>query len=78
MSEFGDNQVPHQCVGKGQQGIKGIKPLLPLRFRQNFPSLRLGEKLAQYLNGRRRSSADRAGLELVLPPSEKYEAVVVQ
>ena len=48
MSEFGDNQVPHQCVGKGQQGIK---PLPPLSFRQNLPSLRLGEMLAQYLNG---------------------------
>ena len=24
LSEFGDNQVPHQCVGKGQQGIKPL------------------------------------------------------
>ena len=50
LSEFGDNQVSHQCVGKGQQRIK---PLPPMSFRQNFPSLRLGEMLAQYLNGYR-------------------------
>ena len=49
LSEFGDNQVPHQCVRKGQQGIKPLLP--PLSFRQNFPSLRLGEMLAQNLNG---------------------------
>ena len=49
LSEIGDNQVPHQWVGKGQQGIK---PLPLLRFSLNFPSLRSGEMLAQYLNGR--------------------------
>ena len=48
MSEIGDNQVSHQCVGKGQQGIK---PLPLLSFILIFPSLRLGEMLAQYLNG---------------------------
>ena len=48
MREFDANQVPHLCVGKGQQGIK---PLPPLSFRLNFSSLRLGEMLAQYLNG---------------------------
>ena len=48
LREFDANQVPHLCVGKGQQGIK---PLPRLSFRQNFPSLRLGEMLAQYLNG---------------------------
>ena len=47
MSEIGDNQVPYQCIGKGQQGIK---PLPLLSFSLNFPSLRLGEMLAQYLN----------------------------
>ena len=48
MSEIGDNQVSHQCVGMGQQGIK---PLPLLSFILIFPSLRLGEMLAQYLNG---------------------------
>ena len=46
LSEIGDNQVPHQG---GQQGIK---PLPLLSFSLNFPSLRSGEMLAQYLNGR--------------------------
>ena len=48
LSKFGDNQVPHQCIGKGQQGIKPL-PLLSISL--NFPSLRSGEMLAQYLNG---------------------------
>ena len=48
LSEFGDYQVPHQCVGKGSAG--DFKPLPPSSFSLNFPSLRLGEMLAQYLN----------------------------
>ena len=34
-----------------ERGQQGIKPLPPLSFSLNFPSLRLGEMLAQYLNG---------------------------
>ena len=41
-------KVLHQCVGKGQQGIK---PLPLLSFSLNFSSLRLGEMLGQYVNG---------------------------
>ena len=48
MREFGDNQVSHQCVGKGQQEIK---PLPLLSFSVNFPSLRLGEMLGHMSMG---------------------------
>ena len=39
LSEFGDTQVPHQCVGKGQQGIK---PLPPFELQAEFSLTEIG------------------------------------